>query len=99
MIDSISNSLQTALSMEVERAEMVAQIVAVFLLVALAVLANALAKGFIKSSLSRLIKKTKTDWDDLILENKNEFNYFFIVLLRTYFQKALVLYCSGHSSQ
>lgn len=65
MIDTISEYL---LQLGLEDAELIAQFIGLFLLVALAVVANALAKYFINSFLSRLIQKTRTDWDDLVLE-------------------------------
>lgn len=68
MIDKITQYLIDTLGFDADQADLVAQASGIILTLFVAVLANALAKYFVKSTVSMLIKKTKTEWDDLILE-------------------------------
>ena len=67
MIDRLSTILHAS-GFTLKQSDLFAQVTGLALLVLLAIIANALAKRFIKSSLSSLIQKTKTEWDDLVLE-------------------------------
>ncbi|MEM7671956.1 MAG: mechanosensitive ion channel domain-containing protein [Verrucomicrobiota bacterium] len=68
MVETFSEFLFNTLGLEIEQADLIAQITGILLLVFLAMLANAIAKYLIQSSVASVIKKTRTDWDDLILE-------------------------------
>ncbi|MGB0371370.1 MAG: mechanosensitive ion channel family protein [Opitutales bacterium] len=68
MIDTLSKFLQNTLGLSFDQAELTAQLTGILVLVMLAILANGIAKHFIKSTVSKLIAKTRTEWDDLILE-------------------------------
>lgn len=68
MIEILANFLSQSIGLEQSQADTFAQVTGILILVFLAILANALAKYLIKSTVASVIKKTRTDWDDLILE-------------------------------
>jgi len=88
MLETLQNSL-ISYGLNAELADITARFTAIFVIILLSLVGNFIAKNWILRTVSKIINKTQTSWDDALLESQ--------VLNRlAHFAPALILYSLIH---